>query len=79
MMTTAGILKASVAALFSLWALWTEWRLRNAQDANEVMRRTLDDQSIKDSISSLSDDSLRGQLSKDFGGGPPAGSGSVKP
>ena len=66
-MSIQDILKAATAALFALWAIYTEFRLRRAQDANEIMRRSLNDQKITDAIKAMPDSDLKSELSKDIG------------
>ena len=62
------IVGAVSAALCFLWMVYTEFRLRQAQSANEVMRRQLNDSKIESAIKALPDDGLLTELRKDTSG-----------
>ena len=66
MMSANGILKAFAAAVFAAWALYTEFRLHRAQDANELLKRRLDDEEIVSNVKSLPNDQLKSELNKDL-------------
>jgi hypothetical protein len=51
------------------WGLWVEIRLQKANDANEVLKRRLDDELIQKSVNSLTDNAARDELSKNLGSG----------
>lgn len=63
------VIKTATMICLAGWGIWVEFRLQKANDANEILKRRLDDELIKKSVNSLSGDDARSELDKNLGSG----------